>query len=189
METLDSTMADFTGGRPRPRAQCPPGVYCCRQTRQQRRGRRLFLADVPIYVALFVTSFLAATILPLWSEALLGTLTAVGRGDLLTLFLVATAGNTLGSVANWGIGRGIAHYRDRPWFPVSRKRYEAASRNFARYGLWSLLFAWLPLVGDPLTVVAGALRVPFGRFLLLVAIGKAARYAALMAGVGWWMGG
>jgi membrane protein YqaA with SNARE-associated domain len=127
--------------------------------------------------------------LPLSSEALLGVLIATGKGNPQALFLIATAGNTLGSVVNWAIGRGIAHYRNRPWFPVGRERYEAASRNFARYGLWSLLFAWMPFVGDPLTVVAGALRAPFGHFLLLVAIGKAARYAMVMAGVGWWMGG
>jgi membrane protein YqaA with SNARE-associated domain len=164
----------------------------CAWLRYQRapaRGRRPILADLPAYIGLFVTSLLAATLLPLSSEALLGILTAIGKGDPRALFLVATVGNTLGSVVNWAIGRGIAHFRDRSWFPVGPVRYENASRSFARYGLWSLLFAWVPLVGDPLTVVAGALRVPFVRFLILVAIGKAARYAVVMAGVGWWAGG
>ncbi len=115
-------------------------------------------------------------------------LIASGAGDPAALFVVATVGNTLGSVVNWAIGRGIAQFRERPWFPVSPERYEAASRYFTRYGVWSLLFAWLPFIGDPLTVVAGALRVPLGRFVLLVAIGKAARYALVIAGVGWWMG-
>lgn len=103
------------------------------------------------------------------------------------LSVVATAGNTLGSLVNWAIGRGIARFRDRPWFPVNEQRYQAASRHFAKYGLWSLLFAWLPLIGDALTVVAGALSVPLGRFLALVAIGKAARYAMVIGGVGWWI--
>lgn len=118
---------------------------------------------------------------------MLAGLIASRTGDPLWLFAVATAGNTLGAAVNWAIGRGIVHYRDRSWFPVSEARYEAACRHFARYGLWSLLFAWLPLVGDPLTVAAGALRVPLGRFLALVAVGKAARYAMVIGGVGWWV--
>jgi membrane protein YqaA with SNARE-associated domain len=122
------------------------------------------------------------------SEALLAGLLASGTGDPLWLFAVATMGNTLGSAVNWAIGRGIARFRDRTWFPVSEQRYQAAERYFARYGLWSLPFAWLPFIGDPLTVAAGALRVPFARFLALVAIGKAARYAMVVAGVGWWTG-
>jgi membrane protein YqaA with SNARE-associated domain len=121
------------------------------------------------------------------SEALLVALLANRSGDPFWLFVVATVGNTLGSAVNWAIGRGIAEFRDRRWFPVSEERYQAASRHFALYGLWSLLFAWLPFIGDALTVVAGALRVPLPRFLWLVAIGKAARYAMVIAGVGWWM--
>jgi membrane protein YqaA with SNARE-associated domain len=120
------------------------------------------------------------------SEALLVGLLASRSGDPLWLFAVATAGNTLGSAVNWTIGRGIARFRGRAWFPVSEQRYQAAERYFARYGLWSLLFAWLPFIGDPLTVAAGALHVPLTRFLVLVAIGKAVRYAMVIAGVGWW---
>ena len=144
------------------------------------------MPDLTIYGVLALSAFLAATILPVSSEAVLAGLIAAGRGDPVALFIVATVGNTLGSVVNWLIGRGIAQFRDRPWFPVSRERYHAAERQFDRYGVWLLLFAWLPFVGDPLTVVAGALRVPFGRFVLLVAIGKAARYAMVIAGAGWW---
>jgi membrane protein YqaA with SNARE-associated domain len=146
------------------------------------------MPDLAIYGALFLSAFLAATILPVSSEAVLAGLIAAGKGDPLALFAVSTVGNTLGSVVNWLIGRGIARFHDRPWFPVTRERYEVATRQFNRYGVWSLLFAWLPFVGDPLTIVAGALRVPLGRFVLLVAIGKAARYAMVIAGVGWWMG-
>jgi membrane protein YqaA with SNARE-associated domain len=138
---------------------------------------------------LFLSCLTSATLLPGSSEAVLAGLYASGKGDPLVLFLVATAGNTLGSVINWVLGRGIAHFQDRPWFPVSAERYEAARRHFTRYGVWSLLFAWLPFVGDPLTVAAGALRVPLLRFVLLVAAGKAARYAMVMAGVGLWWGG
>jgi membrane protein YqaA with SNARE-associated domain len=69
-------------------------------------------------------------------------------------------GNTLGAVINWSIGRWLVHYADRPWFPASPKRVEQASRWFRRYGTWSLLFSWVPIVGDPLTVIAGSSRVP-----------------------------
>jgi membrane protein YqaA with SNARE-associated domain len=131
---------------------------------------------------------LAATVLPASSEAVLLGLLAAGRGDALVLVAVATVGNTLGSVVNWGLGRGIERLRHRPWFPLSPARYAAASRLFTRYGTWTLLFAWLPVVGDPLTVVAGALRVRLLPFVLLVASGKAARYAAIAAGMAWWMG-
>ena len=71
---------------------------------------------------------------------------------------------------------------------MSERSYDRAARMFERYGLWSLLFAWVPVVGDPLTVVAGALRVPFLPFLVLVAIGKVARYMAILGGVLWWQG-
>ena len=130
---------------------------------------------------------MAATLLPGSSEALLAGLLAAGKGEPWLLFVVATVGNTLGSVINWLLGRAIERFRDRRWFPVSAAQYESASRTFKRYGTWSLLFAWLPFVGDPLTVVAGALRVPFLPFVILVAIGKAARYAAIVAGVAWWL--
>ena len=72
---------------------------------------------------------------------------------------------------------------DAPWFPFSKKDVERAGRNFRKFGLWSLLFAWLPIVGDPLTFVAGMFGVGFWPFVLLVAIGKTARYAA----IGWVM--
>ena len=91
----------------------------------------------------------------------------------------------------WSIGRSARASRigaTGSWFPLTPAQYETASRYFTRYGLWSLLFAWLPFVGDPLTVVAGVLRVPLARFIVLVAIGKAARYAAVMAGVSWLSG-
>jgi membrane protein YqaA with SNARE-associated domain len=144
-------------------------------------------ADLPAYASLFLISFLAATLLPLSSEAALAGLIASGTASPVVLFLIALTGNTLGSVVNYWLGRGIEHFRDRRWFPVKPAHYAAAQERFARYGLWSLLFAWLPVIGDPLTVVAGALRVRFLTFLALVAIGKAMRYVTIMAGVAWWL--
>jgi membrane protein YqaA with SNARE-associated domain len=121
--------------------------------------------------------------LPFSSEAMLAGLLALRPDEALPLLLVATAGNTAGAVVNWALGRFAAHWRDRRWFPVSTLALERASRWFARWGVWSLLLSWLPVIGDPLTLAAGVLRVDFLRFLLLVAIGKAARYAAVAGGV------
>ena len=95
-------------------------------------------------------------------------------------------GNTLGSIVNWVLGRLIVRFRDRSWFPVKPRDYDRVERWYARWGVWSLLFAWLPFGGDALTVVAGALRTPLAPFVVLVAIGKTARYAVLVAAtLGW----
>lgn len=133
------------------------------------------------YPALFLAATLAATLLPLSSEVLLGAMLASGRFDANLLLCVAIAGNTLGSVINWCLGRYLLHFRERRWFPLSAQQLDRAERAFRRYGLASLLFAWLPVVGDPLTLVAGVLRVRFWLFLLLVALGKTARYAVVYA--------
>jgi len=129
--------------------------------------------------ALFFGAFFAATLLPFSSEVML--LAALATGEIPAGVLIATAavGNTLGSVVNWVLGRYLYHWRERRWFPFRAAQIEAAARRFNAYGRWSLLFAFLPVVGDPLTLVAGLLRVPFWPFLLLVAAGKTARYAAL----------
>jgi membrane protein YqaA with SNARE-associated domain len=130
-------------------------------------------------------AFVAATLLPAQSEAVFVGLLAAGTVDPLALFLVASLANTAGSVVNWWLGRLIAERgperlpaRLRP-DPVKLAR---AQGWFARYGWPSLLLAWLPIGGDPLTFVAGTLNYPLGRFVLLVLIGKAARYAVLWAG-------
>ncbi|RUX94864.1 MULTISPECIES: YqaA family protein [unclassified Mesorhizobium] len=140
-----------------------------------------------LYGALFISAFFAATVLPISSEAVLAGLIVSGRGDPWLLLAVATIGNTLGSVVNWILGRGIDTLRTRRWFPVSPERYEQASRTFRRFGEWTLLFAWLPVVGDAFTIAAGAARVNLGVFVALVAIGKAARYTVIVAGGLWAM--
>lgn len=106
-----------------------------------------------------------------------------GAGTALGLFAAAAIGNTAGSVFNWWLGRYARHFEGRRWFPFKPKDIEKASDRFQRYGVWSLLFAWVPVIGDPLTFIAGVLRVPFLVLLPLVAIGKAARYAVLVWGV------
>jgi membrane protein YqaA with SNARE-associated domain len=131
------------------------------------------------FLSLFITGFIAATLLPASSELLLLALFQQGLNPLL-LWLTATAGNTLGSCVNWYLGREILRFRGRRWFPVSSDSLQRAQQHFKRYGYWSLLFAWLPVVGDPLTFVAGMLRLRFSVFVVLVLAGKGVRYAAIL---------
>ncbi len=138
------------------------------------------MIDLAAYAGLFFSALVAATILPMQSEA---TLVALLLSDYQPwlLIAVASAGNVLGSVVNWLLGRGIERFGDRSWFPVGASALERAQRWYHRFGKWSLLLSWLPIVGDPLTVIAGVLREPFPVFLLLVAIAKIGRYLVLAA--------
>jgi len=138
------------------------------------------LDPIAALAGLFVFSFFAATILPGSSEAALVALILTDRYSVVALFLAATAGNTAGGAANWAIGRWLGHlsvFRTR----LDPAKIERATVWFRRYGAWSLLLSWVPIIGDPLTVAAGLLRIGFVPFLVLVAIGKATRYAVLVA--------
>ncbi|MEM8563021.1 MAG: YqaA family protein [Pseudomonadota bacterium] len=135
------------------------------------------------YLGLFASAFLAATLVPAYSELVLVSLVNAGYNPL-ALWAWASIGNTLGSAVNWALGRYLLSYQDRKWFPFKPGNLGAAQRWFQKYGVWSLLFAWLPIGGDALTFVAGIMRVQFGIFLLLTAIGKATRYAVLMGLLG-----
>ncbi|MBN7798603.1 YqaA family protein [Parahaliea mediterranea] len=132
------------------------------------------------YLGLFASAFLAATLVPAWSEVVFAALLRAGH-DPLALWAWATAGNTLGSAVNWVLGRYLLHFQDRRWFPFRRDKLGASQRWFQRYGVWSLLFAWLPVGGDALTFIAGMMRVRFSVFLALTCAGKGARYAILLA--------
>lgn len=147
------------------------------------------MTEIALYAALFASAFLSATLLPGSSEAALVGLLAAGRGNAATLVVVATFGNVLGSVANWVVGSFFSHLRERRWFPVDQKSYDRATEWYGRYGVWSLLLAWLPVVGDPLTLVAGLMRTDIRWFVLLVTIGKAGRYLFLAGAFAWWSGG
>jgi membrane protein YqaA with SNARE-associated domain len=132
------------------------------------------------YLSLFFTAFIAATLLPTASEGMIAYLTQQ-QHNIALLWFCATLGNTLGSCVNWWLGKELNRFKDRKWFAVSEQQLEKAQTSFNRYGRASLLFAWLPIIGDPLTFVAGIMRVPFSIFVLLVAIGKALRYAIVIA--------
>lgn len=139
------------------------------------------MADLGIYAGLFAVAFLAATILPAQSELGLAGLILSGSNSVVLLVAVASAGNTLGAVVNWGLGRGVERFSGRRWFPVTPERLERAAGWYRRYGRWSLLLSWVPFIGDPLTVAAGVLREPLATFLLLVAIAKTGRYIVVAA--------
>jgi membrane protein YqaA with SNARE-associated domain len=138
---------------------------------------------MPILAVLFLTAFAAATILPLQSEALLTALIVQGQHPVALLVLVAGIGNTLGAAVNWWLGRRIEKFRDRSWFPASARQLDRAQGWYQRWGKYSLLLAWMPIGGDALTVIAGVLREPLPVFLLLVGIGKFARYIVLALAV------
>ena len=129
-----------------------------------------------IYLSLFFISFLAATILPFSSELTLAGLISTSNYDNLILLVVASFGNVLGSVFNWSLGFYSRNLSTKKWFPFKETQIERSSKWFSKFGKWSLLFAWLPIVGDPLTFVAGLFRVRFLDFIILVAIGKVSRY-------------
>ena len=129
-----------------------------------------------IYVSLFAISFLAATILPFSSELTLAGLIATSDYDNLLLLIVASFGNVLGSVVNWVLGSYSRNLTKKKWFPFKETQIERSSKWFRKFGKWSLLFAWVPVVGDPRTLVAGILRVKFIDFIILVSIGKVSRY-------------
>lgn len=128
---------------------------------------------------LFAAALLAATLVPAQSEAVLVGLILAGGHPVWVLLAVATTGNVLGSVINWALGRGLAHFSDRRWFPASPERLAKATRWYHRWGHWSLLASWVPIIGDPLTLVAGVLREPLWRFILIVTLAKGGRYLAL----------
>jgi len=133
------------------------------------------------YIGLFFSALIAATILPMQSETVLVGLLLASTHPVSTLILVATVGNVLGSVINWYLGRYVLRFQQRRWFPSSGPQLERAQNWYRRYGRWTLLGSWLPIVGDPLTVVAGVMREPLLPFLLLVTIAKGTRYLILSA--------
>jgi len=127
---------------------------------------------------LFALSFLAATVFPVASEAGLVALILAGV-DPMACVATATVGNTLGAVTTWGVGRWGSEVFLARLLRLSVSDRERARVIFARYGTWSLLLAWAPVIGDPLCAVAGLFGLPLSRFILPVLAGKLARYAAL----------
>ena len=128
------------------------------------------------YFLLLLISFLAATILPLSSELALASLLNTGKYNSFALIGTASLGNILGSVFNWLLGFYLFKFLNKKWFPFKENQINVAYKRFSKFGVWSLLFTWVPIIGDPLTFIAGILKVNFLLFLFLVAVGKISRY-------------
>ena len=139
------------------------------------------MGDLAAYAGLFLTSFLAATILTIPSETALVGLLLTKSYPAWLLLVVASIANTLGSLVNWFLGRFAERFRERRWFPIKPGALAKAQAWYEKYGRWSLLLSWLPVVGDPLCFVGGLLRERFLVFLALVGLAKTARYAVVTA--------
>ncbi|MBS7325943.1 MAG: DedA family protein [Thiopseudomonas sp.] len=131
------------------------------------------------YAGLALSACIAATLLPMQSEATLVALLTLKPGAVISLVAVASLGNVVGSQINWWLGTQLHRWQHRRWFPASAEQLARAQLWYQRYGRWSLLLSWMPVIGDPLTLVAGVLREPFWRFTLVVSIAKTGRYIVL----------
>ncbi|SCA56698.1 SNARE associated Golgi protein-like protein [Candidatus Terasakiella magnetica] len=139
------------------------------------------MTDIGVYAGLFSVSFLAATILPAQSELGLSALILSSEYSIVLLVLFASAGNTIGAVVNWWLGQRVEKFRGRRWFPIKPHQLDKACSWYHRYGRWSLLLSWVPIIGDPLTFAAGVLREPLKSFFLIVAVAKTARYVMVVS--------
>ena len=128
--------------------------------------------------ALFCISFLAASVLPLGSEWLL-VLLILGGHQAPAVVAVATLGNYFGACTTYLIGFLGSDFLIRKFLRLSARDSLRAQEVYRRYGVWSLLLSWLPVIGDPLCLLAGSLRTPLVPFSILVLIGKFCRYTAI----------
>ena len=128
------------------------------------------------YSSLFISSFLSSTILPGHSEITLTTFILLEKYSQFLLIFFASLGNILGSIINWFMGLYITRFVNSNWFPYQKKQLDKVSSWYLKYGKWSLFLCWVPIIGDPLTIVAGMFRVSFFIFITIVSISKILRY-------------
>ena len=129
-----------------------------------------------MYLTLLISAFAAATILPAQSEALLVYQVSIAPDAVIRLVAVATLGNVLGATFNWWLGRLTEKLRAKNWFTANEEQLRKAEGLYRKYGRYSLLLSWVPIIGDPITIVAGVLREPLLSFVLLVTVAKFVRY-------------
>ena len=141
----------------------PPSGYSPGEDAEGESG----VTSLLTYASLFGIAFLAATLLPVQSEAVLGGMLALSHEPWWALLAVATIGNTLGAVVNWAMGLGIERFQNRRWFPATPAQLEKAKHYYTRYGRWCLLFSWVPIVGDAFTVIAGVLKERLWIFVVI----------------------
>lgn len=140
--------------------------------------------DLPALAGLFVSAFLAGSILPAQSEAVLAALLLGAAQPPWLLVMVATIGNVAGAVLNYALGRSAERFRHRRWFPLTAAGWDRSAAWFNRWGVATLLLSWVPIIGDGFTVLAGAARTRLVLFLALVTLVKGGRYALLAAALG-----
>ncbi|GAA0693680.1 YqaA family protein [Marinobacterium maritimum] len=129
-------------------------------------------------VGLFFSALISSTLLPGGSEVLLAWLVSEAQHSIWLLWGSATAGNVLGSLLTWGMGYWIAGRY--PLKALDKPQHRRARRWLEHYGPLGLLLAWLPIIGDPLCLVAGWLRIGFVASLIMITLGKALRYAVVI---------
>ena len=132
--------------------------------------------EIEANTSIFLVSFFSATILPGHSELTLTALISLKKYSLFLLIFFASLGNIFGSLINWYLGFRLEKFQNKKWFPLTKSQMNNASSLFMKYGKWSLLLSWLPFIGDPLTLVAGVLRMPLFSFIVIVSIAKTSRY-------------
>jgi len=135
------------------------------------------------YIYIFFLSFFAATIIPFSSEVGLFSYMALGKFNNELLLIFASLGNILGSCINYILGLFIINFKTKSWFPFKDNQIIKATNWFNRFGVYSLFFSFLPIVGDPLTLIAGIFRVSFLKFIIFVSLGKILRYLLIFYGV------
>ena len=128
---------------------------------------------------------MVATIIPFGSEMYFASLLALDNYNSLLLLIAASTGNILGSAFNWICGYYATYFIQKKWFPINQNQIDKATKFFSKYGKWSLLLAWVPFIGDPLTFVAGTLRYSIIPFVVLVSIGKVGRYIVIYFSTLW----
>ena len=159
-------------------------VWARAKNRINTRDADLMLASLG---GLMLAAFLAATPLPMQSEAVFVALQLAGTAPVWLMVICAGIANTAGSIVTWAMGRGLRALEGR--FRIPAAQLARAEALYRRWGLWTLLLSWAPL-GDMICFVAGALRVPLWQFTLIVGLAKTARYAlvaAATAGMAAWL--
>jgi len=131
-----------------------------------------------VYITLFTVAFLSATLLPMGSEAVLLYDASEGY-NLVLLWFFASVGNILGALLNYWLGLKGEGYLEQKGY-LSAEKMGRAKSTFDHYGGWALLLSWMPVIGDPLTFIAGVMKYDLRSFVLIVAIAKSLRYALLI---------
>lgn len=134
------------------------------------------IQELHILIFQFLISLISASIIPAQGELVMFALMASGKYTAWLLFCTACAGTVLGVSINWFLGRYLSRFQNEKWFPVKTTYIEKAKLLFDRHGRTALLLAGIPLIGDPITIVAGALKINFWFYLFTAGLSKCARY-------------